>query len=103
MHMSPNAAMLARKSSSSLFNRDLWLQRNEFRRKEEWKSLHAEKLTRASPVLRYKLQTGRLATPDYMQAVNACKSGGSVYNSWSQKNLPRRNTSIKSCELLRSF
>lgn len=67
------------------FDRNQWLERNAARRKEEWKSLHAEKLIRVSPQLRYKQQMGRLKTATFLEAVDAYKSGGDLYASWSAK------------------
>ena len=67
------------------FDRNQWLERNAARRKEEWKSLHTEKLIRVSPQLRYKQQMGRLKTATFLEAVDAYKSGGDLYASWSAK------------------
>jgi hypothetical protein len=57
------------------------------RRKEEWKSLHTEKLIRLSPHLRHKQQMGRLGTAAFAEAVDAYKSGGNLYASWTRSRM----------------
>ena len=80
---------LARGPSAKMytpFDRNQWLERNAVRRKEEWKSLHTDKLIRVSPHLRHKQQMGRLGTAAFVEAVDAYKSGGDLYASWSAKS-----------------
>ena len=76
------------------FDREQWLARTVSRRHDEWKEKHAAELIRISPMMMQKLRQGRLATPDYQNAIHAYRKNDGAFTTWLNTNVKRRDPAV---------